>query len=139
MEAPGGGDPVTVTFDLQVGSELFPVMVPLVPGACFSAPEIERLVVEPGPFGSAALHWQPLPWREDMGHRYDVLRSGDPADFVNVAHCLESDDADDTEATDIELPAPGSAWFYLVRGEYVCPEGEGSLGAGRAGRDCTSG
>jgi hypothetical protein len=138
VEAPGGSEPVTVNLDLPIGSELFPVMVPLVPGSCFAAPEIEQLRVRPDPAGSSSLHWQPLPWREDMGRRYDLLRASDPADFLHAADCLESDDDADTKATDTQLPPVGTAWFYQVRGEYVCPEGSGSLGAGREGRDCTA-
>jgi hypothetical protein len=139
VEPPGGGDPAVVTLDLAIGSELFPVMVPLVPGSCFPAPEIERLQLEAGPAGSATLHWLPLPWRDDMERRYDLLRSSDPADFVHAADCLESDDGTDTEAVDGDVPSPGTVWFYLVRGEYLCPDGAGSLGAGREGRYCDAG
>lgn len=71
---------------------------------------------------------------------YDVLRSQSASDFGVVAVCLESDDALDTLAMDLEVPLSGAPFFYLVRSENDCP-GDGSLGidsAGtpRAGRAC---
>jgi GH35 family endo-1,4-beta-xylanase len=136
VEPPGGGDPIAVPLDLAFGSELMPVMVPLVPGSCFPAPEVEGLAVTEEAGGLARIRWLPLPWREDMGRRYDLLRSSEPADFDAAAACLESDDGSDTAAEDGEAPPADSAWFYLARGEYLCADGEGTLGAGRAGRSC---
>jgi len=76
-----------------------------------------------------------------MASTTDVLRSADPADFETATVCLETDDGSDAAATDMAAPAAGSVFFYLVRGEYDCHNGEGSLGAGsdgtqRTGRIC---
>ena len=67
---------------------------------------------------------------------YDVLRSSDPSDFTNGALCVESDDGTDNRAGDTEEPVSGSMFFYLTRAENGCPDGSGSLGAGRSGRSC---
>jgi hypothetical protein len=71
---------------------------------------------------------------------YDVLRSGDPADFVTGAVCIASDTMTET-AADISSPLRGEAFFYLVRAENDCPGGQGSLGTDssgtpRPGRSC---
>lgn len=59
---------------------------------------------------------------------YDTLRSADPGDFT-TAVCVESQDGTDTFATDTSSPAPGNAFFYLVRAVDACPSGVGPLGA----------
>jgi hypothetical protein len=49
---------------------------------------------------------------------YDTLRSSSPDDFLDAATvCVEADDAVDTTADDLELPAPRAVFFYLVRAE----------------------
>ncbi len=63
---------------------------------------------------------------------YDVLRSQSASDFGVVAVCLESDDALDTLAMDLEVPLSGAPFFYLVRSENDGP-GDGSLGIDSAG------
>ncbi len=73
---------------------------------------------------------------------YDTLRSEDPADFVTVATCVESDDGSDTTAVVDESPLPGEVFHYLVRAENGCPIGEGPLGTNsddepREGRFCS--
>ena len=76
------------------------------------------------------------------GVRYDTIRSGDPTDFGLVAAtCVESDDGTDTTANDVTVPAPGAAFYYLVRAENNCLAGLGSLGNAtgggpRTGRNC---
>jgi hypothetical protein len=72
--------------------------------------------------------------------RYDTLRTALPADFTAPAECLESSGTD-TTTTDVQSPAPGGAWFYLVRAVNACPGGTGTLGTRsdggeRAGRSC---
>jgi len=57
---------------------------------------------------------------------YDVVRTFDVSDFPGTGSCLEPDDGSDTQAIDVTLPAPGIAWFYLVRAQNGC--GEGSFG-----------
>lgn len=57
---------------------------------------------------------------------YDVIRSGDAGDFGATAVCIEWNDGGDTQASDADLPAPGSIFSYLVRGENDC--GQGSPG-----------
>jgi len=71
-------------------------------------------------------------WNMPIGGdvRYDVLRTSNPADFVNGTVCIESDDASDTTALDADVPPPGGFFYYLVRAENACPAalGEGPLG-----------
>ena len=69
---------------------------------------------------------------------YDVLRSNDPADFGAAATCLESDDAANTHALDIETPIPGTVNYYLIRVENGCLTAQlGDATAGeRIARDC---
>lgn len=63
---------------------------------------------------------------------YDTIRSMDPGDFVTVpaALCVESDDGADAMAVDLDVPPPGSAFYYLIRAENACP---GGLGVGTLG------
>jgi hypothetical protein len=63
---------------------------------------------------------------------YDVLRSGDPGDFVSGAVCIASDAMTET-AVDLSLPLQGELFFYLVRAENDCPGGQGSLGTDSSG------
>jgi len=70
-----------------------------------------------------------------------VLRSGSATDFLSSGTCVEPDDGSDTVATDVDVPALDSLFFYLIRTENQCPSGQGTLGTDsggteRNGRDC---
>lgn len=71
---------------------------------------------------------------------YDVLRSGTAGDLANGAVCVESDGTDLT-SIDAANPPAGSCFYYFVRGQNACPQGEGTLGVdssgqARQGRHC---
>jgi uncharacterized repeat protein (TIGR03806 family) len=53
-----------------------------------------------------------------VGVEFDVLRSGDPADF-HAPQCIETRDADG-EATDSDDPSLNETFYYLVRGVDGC-------------------
>jgi hypothetical protein len=74
----------------------------------------------------ATLTWNPPldPGNTSGSVLYDTLRSSDASDF-DTADCLESDEADLT-ASDSAPVGLGSLFFYLVRGQNDC--GEGDLG-----------
>ena len=59
---------------------------------------------------------------------YDTVRSSTPSNFTSGAVCSETNDGPNTASSDSGTPAPGSTFFYLVRGENNCPSGQGSLG-----------
>lgn len=87
-----------------------------------------------------------ITWTEPAGPggtatatRYDTLRSGDPSDFAGTFLCVESGDGSDTQADDGETPAPGGAFFYLVRAENDCPAGQGTPGIGAGGGERSAG
>lgn len=91
-----------------------------------------------GASGTTTLDWQSPAEPGGTSLLYDVLRSDSPADFGAAAECLESDD-DDTQATDGDEPAAGSAYHYLARAENACGAGslgDDSAGAPRSGRSC---
>lgn len=69
---------------------------------------------------------------------FDVVRSPAADDLTAAAICLETNDARDRVAYDTDRPAPGSAFFYVVRVRNGCPgeAGLGSWGAGRTARSC---
>ncbi len=72
---------------------------------------------------------------------YDALRSSNAADFVSPAICLSVPVPSSPACSDGSDPAPGSAFFYLVRGTNACPAGVGPLGVRsngtpRTGRTC---
>jgi len=70
---------------------------------------------------------------------YDVLRSDSPDDFSTAPTCIEGDDGSNAWAVDADVPAPGSAFYYLVRAENACGAGswgQASSGAERVGVDC---
>jgi hypothetical protein len=69
---------------------------------------------------------------------YDTIRSEDASDFGGTALCLETNGGPDTTVSDPETPTPGSAFFYLVRAETSCPEGQGMLGPGEGGFERTA-
>jgi len=56
------------------------------------------------------------------------VRSSTPSNFTSGAVCSETNDGPNTASSDSGTPAPGSTFFYLVRGENNCPSGQGSLG-----------
>jgi hypothetical protein len=58
--------------------------------------------------------------------RYDTLRSTSPSTFGEET-CFVSGGSE-TSTADPESPAMGTSFFYLVRGENVC--GDGDLGTG---------
>jgi hypothetical protein len=65
---------------------------------------------------------------------YDTISSGNPADFVTLSTCVESNGAD-TMSTDATSPAVKRVFNYLIRAENTCPgaSGQGSLGTTSAG------
>ena len=65
---------------------------------------------------------------------YDTIASGNPADFVTLATCVESDGVDMT-SSDATSPASRRVFDYLIRAENACPGalGQGSLGTTSAG------
>jgi subtilisin family serine protease len=71
------------------------------------------------------------------GAVYDLLRSNAPSDFWN-ASCVVSGIAQTTAAADV-TPAPGAAFYYLVRVRSACgtaPMGYRSDGTPRQGTAC---
>lgn len=77
--------------------------------------------------GKSILRWtEPADPGGTAPPRYDTLRSTSAAN-LGSAECLESGD-DDCEASDVVLPVPGGAHYYVVR--PIGPGcGPGSLGA----------
>jgi hypothetical protein len=63
---------------------------------------------------------------------YDVLRSGDPDDFGTGIVCVEPNDAD-RMAIDTDIPPWWGLYYYLIRAENACPEGQGPLGESSGG------
>jgi hypothetical protein len=128
---PPAGAPVTETLAVDPGADEARFLIPLVPGSCFPAAEVESLELAAETSGAARLSWRAVPSRSDMVLAYDVLRSLDAATFAS-ASCLESDGTDRV-ALDPERPLPATAFFYLVRAAYACPNGEGPLGTTSTG------
>ncbi|HEV8700526.1 MAG TPA: hypothetical protein VGV60_04545 [Candidatus Polarisedimenticolia bacterium] len=88
----------------------------------------------------ASLTWEPPASPGASSILYDVLRSGDPRDFVSGSTCAVSDSTGPV-VTDAETPVTGTASYYLVRAQNACPDGEGPLGSDssgtpRTGRSC---
>jgi N-acetylneuraminic acid mutarotase len=73
------------------------------------------------------LEWDPPAEPGATGVLYDLVRSGNPADFVTGGECVVTDTAA-TTADDLQVPATGSASYYLVRAVNDCPGGSGALG-----------
>lgn len=76
---------------------------------------------------SVTLGWSEIRETGSGEWGFDTLRSTAASDFTAMATCIESNDARDRVAYDLESPAPGSAFFYLVRARNACP---GDLGQG---------
>jgi hypothetical protein len=70
---------------------------------------------------------------------YDTLRADEPADHVTAPVCVESDDGADLMASDVEQPAVGSVFYYLVRAQNACPDGEGPAGYDSTGAEHPAG
>ncbi len=82
---------------------------------------------------ATTLAWLPPANLGGAGVLYDLISSGDPADFVSSAVCVETDDGSDTTAVDLAIPGEGTALYYLVRPENSCPAGQGVLGRDSGG------
>jgi len=82
------------------------------------------------------LGWQPPLLPGSTAVSYDVLRSPLSADFAG-ALCLDVG-GEDTISTDGTVPAPGGAYYYLIRARNRCGEnlGTDSAGTPRTGKDC---
>ena len=71
---------------------------------------------------------------------YDTIRTEVPWDYLGPASCIRSD-SPDLFAEDLGDPPINTAFYYLVRAENGCPDGQGPLGPGengtpRVGRNC---
>ena len=105
--------------------------------------EARELVASHGPGTGVTT----LTWSAPLGAggtaaslHYDTLRAPGPSDFTTPAECIDPSGTD-TTSPDAQAPAPGGAYFYLVRAVNACPSGTGTLGTGsngveRAGRAC---
>jgi len=137
-----GQPDVTLRFSMGVtdGSVTYPGwniddlrITALTPGSCSSAPaEIHSVRIDSD---LQTVRWAAASYSGGSVPVYDVLRSGTASDFGIGTTCLESDDGADTLALDVQQPAAGQLFFYLVRAENEC--GAGSLGGGRSGQACT--
>lgn len=128
-QMPGG--PRRARLNLEPGSGLVQLTLPLDPEGCLAAEEVAGVAGtrEPGS-GTLRLSW-PLP-SSGMEAVYDTLRSTDPGDFQGAALCLETD-GEDRLTLDPDIPAAGTAFFYQVRAQNRCPSGEGPLGTDSGG------
>jgi hypothetical protein len=90
--------------------------------------------------GGAGLWWQAPADAGGLDLAHDLLRSTAAADFEAAAVCLETADAADTAAFDGDMPAAGTAFFYLPRPRNGCgpvaPVGYASSGRPRRARSC---
>ncbi len=85
------------------------------------------------PATKTTLTWDPPDDPGAMSVSYDVLRSDNSEVFTAGATCVESNDPNDTTATDTALPGPGAGLYFLARCENACPDGLGTLGMGATG------
>ena len=76
--------------------------------------------------------WAPLTGETISG--YDLLRAGGATAF-NSGTCLAKNEAGTTFVLTTQAPAPGAAFFYLVRARNAC--GVGTLGFSSAGVERT--
>ncbi len=91
---------------------------------------------------ASGMNWMPpsVPGATSVG--YDLLRTGNPADFVSASTCVSTGTLV-TSAIDGTVPSPGQVFYYLVRARNGCPNGSGvgvlgfdSAGNPRQGRTC---
>jgi hypothetical protein len=96
--------------------------------------EVRELhLVHDGAAGETTLQWRRPRDRGGLHLRYDTLRSIAPGDFLGIAICLEADGGPDTTAFDTDEPPAGTGYFYLVRAESACADGQGPLGRDSSG------
>jgi hypothetical protein len=91
--------------------------------------------------GETHLHWQDAVDGSVGGNAFDVVRSGDPANFLTATTCLIDSQRSDTTAVDPAVPDAGTVFYYAVRATNACPDGVGALGrrsngVPRPARDC---
>jgi len=103
----------------------------------WATPGEVRNVLLPDP---EALTWDPPSSSGASSVLFDVLRGIRPFDFISGTLCVLSD-TPNLATTDAEMPSAGTAFFYLVRAQNSCPNGQGSLGTDsngvlRTGRTC---
>jgi len=81
---------------------------------------------------SATLDWASPVSPGANSLNYEVLRSGNPADFVLAGSCLGDTDPADLTNVDTEVPTLGSLYQYLIRATNDCPgpDGIGTIGTG---------
>jgi hypothetical protein len=111
-------------------------------GACWAWPtEVGNLrMIHDQPTGWTVLTWDPPLQFGATNVVYDTLRSECPMDFF-AATCVESDDGLDLLSEDGDFLPAGMVYYYLVRAQNICPDGEGPLGGDwidrpREGRSC---
>ncbi len=80
------------------------------------------------------LEWGPPADPGAAAVTYDVLRSTTPESFGDTSACVATGGTDHA-GLETAQPAPGQAWYYLVRAVNGCPQGLGSLGEGTGGGD----
>ena len=109
---------------------------------CWARPSIvpNLSLTHDQPTGWTVLTWDPPVEPGATSVVYDTLRSELPMDF-HVAACVESDDGLDLLSEDGEFLPEGMVYYYLVRAQNNCPDGEGPLGGDwrgkpREGRSC---
>ncbi|MEE9218439.1 MAG: FG-GAP-like repeat-containing protein [Acidobacteriota bacterium] len=110
-------------------------------GARFVPDEVRDLAATTDPLlaGNTLLSWQapePDPGTETA---YDLARGNIPDlaadEGINQATCL-LDLTSSLNASDDAIPAPGQAFYYLIRAEISC--GVGSFGSGTSGTERTA-
>ena len=79
--------------------------------------------------GTTTLNWGIPADDGAISINYETLRSGDADNWVTVGVCLPDGDPGDLTIEEIDCPAPGLLFNYLVRGANACPDGYGTLGS----------
>jgi hypothetical protein len=108
----------------------------------WSAPgAVEKLELARAPGTGTVLTWTAPAERGGDAVRYEAIRSADPGNFVTDTSCLAHADPAAAQTIDTENPAPGAVFYYEVRAQSSCADGEGPLGRGsnglaRVGRSC---
>ncbi|MEW5806695.1 MAG: hypothetical protein AB1756_05030 [Acidobacteriota bacterium] len=87
--------------------------------------------------GITTLTWNPPSDPGATSVFYDTIRSTDPSDFSSDASCIESDGSDAT-SSDSDMPPDGKVFYYLIRAENECPDGQGSMGKDSSGNERTA-